>query len=119
MSPPVRSMVPREPFRIEQIAAGVSLRRLYPGGLQGPNGATANGLTYGWVGFGVGVNDGPPSTIRNFTVWNHHNWGLFAYDSANLTIDGFVARGKSVNGNGAIDGLDLVAFRSHFGVILP
>ena len=32
MNLPVRSLVPEKPFHLEQIAPGVSLRRLYPGG---------------------------------------------------------------------------------------
>jgi len=37
MSHPVRSMVPAGPFHTEAIAPGVTLRRLYPGGLAGPD----------------------------------------------------------------------------------
>lgn len=38
MKSPTRSMVPSEHFHVEPIALGVSLRRLYPGGMAGPNG---------------------------------------------------------------------------------
>ena len=41
MTVPVRSMVPSESFHLEEIAPGVTLRRLYPGGLKGPNNETA------------------------------------------------------------------------------
>lgn len=41
MDVPARSMVPPEPFHVEPIAPGVTLRRLYPGGMKGPNGETA------------------------------------------------------------------------------
>jgi hypothetical protein len=41
MNAPIRSMVPAENFHVEQIAPGVSLRRLYPGGMKGPNNETA------------------------------------------------------------------------------
>jgi hypothetical protein len=41
MTAPIRSMVPTENFHVEQIAPGVSLRRLYPGGMKGPNNETA------------------------------------------------------------------------------
>ncbi|MBW8753221.1 MAG: hypothetical protein JF595_03575 [Sphingomonadales bacterium] len=37
MTHPVRSMVPPEPFHAEPIAPGVTLRRLYPGGMAGPD----------------------------------------------------------------------------------
>jgi hypothetical protein len=40
MNAPIRSMVPSEPFHIEQITPGVHLRRLYPGGMAGPNNET-------------------------------------------------------------------------------
>ena len=40
MTVPVRSMVPAEHFHVEPLAAGVTLRRLYPGGMVGPNGET-------------------------------------------------------------------------------
>ena len=33
-----RTIVPAEPYSIEQIGPGVTLRRFYPGGLDGPNG---------------------------------------------------------------------------------
>jgi hypothetical protein len=37
MNPPTRSMVPPAEFHVEQMAQGVTLRRLHPGGLKGPN----------------------------------------------------------------------------------
>jgi hypothetical protein len=43
----VRSMVPSEPFHVEQIAPGLTLRQLYPGGMKGPNGETANDIPGG------------------------------------------------------------------------
>ncbi len=47
MNAPVRSMVPAENFHLEQIAPGVSLRRLYPGGKAGPNNETSNNIPGG------------------------------------------------------------------------
>jgi len=47
MNVPVRSMVPEQPFHVEAIAPGVSLRRLYPGGMAGPNGETRNPIPGG------------------------------------------------------------------------
>jgi hypothetical protein len=40
-------MVPSEHFHVEPIAPGVSLRRLYPGGMKGPNGETGNDIPGG------------------------------------------------------------------------
>ena len=37
MNYPNRSMVPEKDFHVEQLASGVKLRRLYPGGMAGPN----------------------------------------------------------------------------------
>ncbi len=47
MSAPTRSIVPAASFALTEIAPGVSLKRLYPGGLQGPNGETANDIAGG------------------------------------------------------------------------
>lgn len=47
MTAPVRSMVPAQNYHLEQIAPGVSLRRLYPGGKAGPNNEVANDIPGG------------------------------------------------------------------------
>ena len=47
MNPPVRSMVPEKPFHLEEIAAGIALRRLYPGGKAGPDNVVANAIPGG------------------------------------------------------------------------
>jgi hypothetical protein len=47
MNAPVRSLVPPQPFRIEDIAPGVTLRRLYPGGMAGPDNITRNDIPGG------------------------------------------------------------------------
>lgn len=36
----IRNIVPSEPFHLEELAPGVTFRRLYPGGMAGPNGET-------------------------------------------------------------------------------
>ena len=41
MKPPVRSLVPEKPYQLEEIAPGVTRRRLYPGGKAGPEGMAA------------------------------------------------------------------------------
>jgi hypothetical protein len=40
MAAPIRSIVPSTPFHVEPIAPGVTFRRLYPGGMLGPNNET-------------------------------------------------------------------------------
>lgn len=57
-----RTIVPAEPFDTGTIAPGVTWRRLYPGGLAGPNGETANAIPGGqtWseiVMLGTGASD--------------------------------------------------------------
>ena len=47
MNAAVRSLVPDQPFHLEQLAPGVSLRRLYPGGKAGPDGIVANPIPGG------------------------------------------------------------------------
>jgi hypothetical protein len=42
-----RSLVPSEPFHSEQVAPGVTLRRLYPGGMKGPNNEVSNDVAGG------------------------------------------------------------------------
>ena len=47
MNWPRRSLVPSEPFHCEQIAPGITFRRLYPGGMRGPNGESMNDIAGG------------------------------------------------------------------------
>ena len=47
MTAPVRSLVPSKHFHVEDLAPGVTLRRLYPGGMAGPNGETRNDIPGG------------------------------------------------------------------------
>lgn len=47
MTAPKRSMVPETHFHVEPLAPGVSLRRLYPGGMVGPNGEMRNDIAGG------------------------------------------------------------------------
>lgn len=58
-------------------------------------GATESGLSYWWVGAFGGDNlytSVGPSTIKNLVVWNTFNLGIFQYQAANFTIDGWVYR---------------------------
>lgn len=47
MNAPVRSLVPEQPFHAEPLASGVTLRRLYPGGMLGPDEITRNDIPGG------------------------------------------------------------------------
>ncbi|MBV1688227.1 hypothetical protein KRR38_11210 [Novosphingobium sp. G106] len=47
MNHPVRSMVPAKHFQVEEIAPGVSFRRLYPGGMLGPDEIVRNDIPGG------------------------------------------------------------------------
>jgi hypothetical protein len=47
MNAPVRALVPAKPYRTHEIGPGVNLRRLYPGGMAGPGGATRNDVPGG------------------------------------------------------------------------
>jgi hypothetical protein len=47
MNAPTRSLVPEKPFHLEEIAPGVTFRRLYPGGKAGPDNIVANDIPGG------------------------------------------------------------------------
>ena len=47
MNAPMRSMVPDRPFLVEDIAPGVTMRRLHPGGMLGPDEITRNEIPGG------------------------------------------------------------------------
>jgi hypothetical protein len=49
MNFPPRSLVPEQDYHVEQLAPGVHLRRLYPGGMAGPNRETYSDLPGGQV----------------------------------------------------------------------
>src|SRR5262249_50662706 len=58
-------------------------------------GASQNGLTLWWLGTYFETAKGNAGTVKDFTVWHHHGWGFFGYESNNLVIDGFTARGDA------------------------
>jgi len=67
-----------------------------------------NGMTYWWIGTEGAdpdpVTPPPESVIRSLVVWNQYQWGIFAYQSYDMTIDGMICRGDSAvlnSGNGA------------------
>lgn len=47
MNAPIRSLVPSEHYHVESLAPGVTLRRLYPGGMMGPDNITRNDIPGG------------------------------------------------------------------------
>jgi hypothetical protein len=49
MNAPPRSLVPGADYHLEQLAPGVTFRRLHPGGMAGPNGETHNDLPGGQI----------------------------------------------------------------------
>jgi hypothetical protein len=69
-------------------------------------GAMPNGLSYWWINTANNTpQNGPGSVIKNFVVWNNYQWGLFGYQSQNLTLDGFTNIGNATimnEGNGGI-----------------
>jgi PKD repeat protein len=60
-------------------------------------GATMNGLNVWWLGVSDETVEGSAGTIKNFTVWNVYQYGIYLYNCANLTIDGYTARGDTNN----------------------
>jgi hypothetical protein len=60
-------------------------------------GATYGGLSAWYLGVGVnGMKDvyGTGGVIKDFRAWNIYTYGMYLYPTANLTVDGFVARGQ-------------------------
>ena len=55
-------------------------------------GATPNGLTLWWIG-AFDDTGGPRGHVEDLQVWNLFQMGLLRYETNQLTIDGFVARG--------------------------
>lgn len=47
MNEPIRSLVPNEHYHVEQLAPGVTWRRLHPGGMMGPDNAIRNDIPGG------------------------------------------------------------------------
>jgi len=46
-APPIRSLVPEKPFHVEELAPGVTLRKLHPGGKLGPDEIVLNDIPGG------------------------------------------------------------------------
>jgi hypothetical protein len=58
-------------------------------------GAMSSGLTVWWLGTSFETVKGAAGTVQNFRAWNFTGWGIFGYETNNLVIDGFVARGDT------------------------
>src|SRR5262249_2069297 len=58
-------------------------------------GASKMGMTMWWIGTAADdfYSDAAVSTVKNFVAWNFDNWGIFAYSTNNVTIDGAVIIG--------------------------
>jgi hypothetical protein len=58
-------------------------------------GATSRGFATWWLGTQFETPTGSAGTLKNSVVWNQFNAGYFTYETNNLVIDGFVARGDA------------------------
>jgi hypothetical protein len=58
-------------------------------------GATSRGFATWWLGTQFETPQGSAGTLKNSVVWNQFNAGYFTYETNNLVIDGFVARGDA------------------------
>ena len=61
-----------------------------------------NALTFYWLNtLDTVPQNGPASTVSNFTGWHVSRYGFYGYNLSNVTFDGFTIRGnKSVLSNG-------------------
>ncbi len=56
--------------------------------------AVPNGLTIWWVCTEWETpRNACSSVVKDFRVWHHHRWGYFAYETHQMTLDGFTHRG--------------------------
>ena len=100
MNAPPRVIVPSQPFHVEDIAPGVRLQRLYPGGMAGPTGEVGNDIPGGqtWSeivmlgngqdGFIMGVPDirMPPNQL--WTMHWHDCWTVVVIVGRELAVTG-------------------------------
>jgi hypothetical protein len=85
-------------------------------------GASAMGLTYWFIGtYDDNFNPNQALTvIKNMTAWNLSLWGVFAYSSANLTIDGLTVLGdpnQIDNQFSAVVGITYADYMTRGGVV--
>jgi hypothetical protein len=76
--------------------------------------AVPNGLTIWWVCTEFeNPRDSCSSLVKDFRVWHHHRWGYFAYETNQMTVDGFVHRGDPdvlTNVHESVTGMFLVDY---------
>jgi hypothetical protein len=58
-------------------------------------GAMPRGFATWWLGTLFETPHGSAGTLKNSVVWNQYDAGYFTYETNNLVIDGFVARGDA------------------------
>ncbi len=58
-------------------------------------GATSRGFATWWLGTQFETSVGSAGTLKDSVVWNQFNAGYFTYETTNLVIDGFTARGDA------------------------
>lgn len=104
MNAPIRSMVPDKPFHLEQIAPGISLRRLYPGGKAGPDNIVANDIPGGqtWSeNFILGNQDDPfQMLVPDIRMPPNQIWPMHWHDCWTLVI---VLEGRCLIGDWYLD----------------
>ena len=100
MNAPVRSMVPEKPYRLEDIAPGVLLRRLYPGGKAGPDNVVANDISGGQTWSEAVILGGPGDDfmmcIPDIRMPPNQLWPMHWHDCWTLVI---VLEGKCLIGD--------------------
>lgn len=85
-----RTVVPSQPYQVEAPAAGITLRRLYPGGLGGPNGEvgwpTPGGQTWSESLFLGGQDDSFKMLIPDIRLPANQLWPLHWHDCWTLVL---------------------------------
>src|SRR5207302_4606705 len=56
-------------------------------------GASQNGMTVWWLGAFFETPKSSAGTIQNLHVWHQSGWGFYGYETNQLVIDGYTARG--------------------------
>jgi hypothetical protein len=100
MSTPKRTITPAEPFHTERLAPGVSLRRLHPGGMAGPNGETGRDIPGGqtWsesIMLG-GPQDGLVMCVPDIRMPPNQLWPMHWHDCWTVVV---VLEGKCLIGD--------------------
>jgi hypothetical protein len=100
MNAPRRTIVPAEPFHEEQIAPGVTLRRLHPGGLAGPNGETRRDIPGGQTWSEIIMLGGPKDdfvmAVPDIRMPPNQLWPMHWHDCWTVVV---VLEGKCLVGD--------------------